>query len=731
MKVSAEVLAAAKRSVAQHRRSFFLTLAVLGFSMLAWAQRERPIQAAAVPATSTTGNSIPQIWVGQSVAALKGPWRFQIGDSPVDPATQRPLWVEPGFDDSRWETMDLSPVPGIADPYNGDPRYVPGWTAKGHPGYMGWAWYRLKVPVAALDGERLALESPIYVDDGFQVFVNGELLGGFGNFDGPGKPPTVSSTAPATFLLPQSAAGSSAGAAPIVQTIAFRVWMGPMGLTHSPYAGGLHYPPMVGTASAIAAQTRLDLFELDAQSAFAPFEGLLLLLLGVLAAGMILFDHSERVYLWIAGVLLFTAMSDGALTAFTLTQFLSLRTYFMFFDVFSNPIQSCGWIMVWWYWFRLDRPAWLPKATAALLLLYMVSKALGGDFFYGAALHPPGVAFNTASVVVRLLFLPLLIFVIGLGIRKQGLEGWLVLPAVVPLAISQFSSELIVLNMPVKWAPFGITIFVSQVSNLISAAAISLLLLRRLLLSVRRQRELALDLKQAQELQSMLNPEAQFDFPGFALTTAYRPALEVGGDFFKITPLEGGGMQILLGDVSGKGLKAAMAVSFILGTLRVLVDECPAPAELLFQLNRRLFGQLQGGFSTCIVIDLEADGRCTLASAGHPAPILNDQELVVAGSLPLGLARDVTYEEKNFELRIGDRLTLYTDGLVEARNSVGELYGFTRLKGLLAARPSARQAADVAREFGQDDDVTVLTLTRVGLSPEAGLRDQVAAALPA
>jgi len=111
MKVSAEVLAAAKRSVAQHRRSFFLTLAVLGFSMLAWAQRERPIQAAAVPATSTTGNSIPQIWVGQSVVALKGPWRFQIGDSPVDPATQRPLWVEPGFDDSRWETMDLSPVP--------------------------------------------------------------------------------------------------------------------------------------------------------------------------------------------------------------------------------------------------------------------------------------------------------------------------------------------------------------------------------------------------------------------------------------------------------------------------------------------------------------------------------------------------------------------------------------------------------------------------------------------
>jgi serine phosphatase RsbU (regulator of sigma subunit) len=118
-------------------------------------------------------------------------------------------------------------------------------------------------------------------------------------------------------------------------------------------------------------------------------------------------------------------------------------------------------------------------------------------------------------------------------------------------------------------------------------------------------------------------------------------------------------------------------------------------------------------------------------SAGHPPPFLNDQELSVSGALPLGLTLDVTYEDKNFELRTGDRLALYTDGLVEARNAAGELYGFTRLKGLLATSPSAQRAADVAREFGQDDDVTVLTLTRVGMSQEAGFGHPATAAVPA
>jgi len=132
-------------------------------------------------------------------------------------------------------------------------------------------------------------------------------------------------------------------------------------------------------------------------------------------------------------------------------------------------------------------------------------------------------------------------------------------------------------------------------------------------------------------------PEALPSMPGFTLTSAYRPAQEVGGDFFQIIPLEGGSTLVILGDVSGKGLKAAMAVSLIVGAARTVAEFSTSPAEILAGLNRRLYGRLQGGFATCVAMRLDADGSCTIASAGHPSPFLNNAELNLPGALPLGL----------------------------------------------------------------------------------------------
>ncbi|MGA8042342.1 MAG: PP2C family protein-serine/threonine phosphatase [Terracidiphilus sp.] len=647
---------------------------------------------------------------GKSVVPLYGPWKFTVGDSPIDPKTGHPLWAEPGFDDSHWETVSLKPEPGWTDPYNGDPRYVPGWTAKGHPGYMGYAWYRLSVPAATADGARLALACPIYVDDGYQVFANGVVVGGYGQFFGPDKLPRVSSTSPAMVLLSEPTAGGTGSAA--TQLLAFRVWMGPMGITHSPYAGGLHYPPFLGEQSAIAAQVQLDWLELAMQSAFAPFEGVLLLLLGIVAAGLILFDPSDRVYLWIAGVLVFTAFADAALTAFTLTQALSLRTYFMFFDVFANPIGLCGWIMVWWHWFQLRRPAWLPKAVAALMLVYMVSKMIGGDFFYGAHPHPPVALFHAISLGVRLIFLPLLIFVIGLGIRKQGAEGWLVLPAVAPLVVTQFSSELIVLDLPVKWSPFGITIFVSQVSNLVSAAAISVLLLRRLLLSVRRQRQMALDVRQAQEVQQFMMPKEPSLIPGLAIETEYLPALEVGGDFFQIVEHpKDGSVLVVAGDVVGKGLRAGMLVALLVGSIHTATDTSLDPEFVLSVLNRRLLrrGDAQ---ATCLALSIANDGQATLANAGHVAPYLNGEALPMEGALPLGMLEDAEPSLLHFQIKQGDQLILMSDGVAEATDANGQLFGFERIHQLLRTATSAAHIAQSAQQFGQEDDISVIAVTR-------------------
>jgi len=173
-----------------------------------------------------------------------------------------------------------------------------------------------------------------------------------------------------------------------------------------------------------------------------------------------------------------------------------------------------------------------------------------------------------------------------------------------------------------------------------------------------------------------------------------------------------------LGDVSGKGLKAAMAVSLIVGAMRMIVEYTDSPAEILAGLNRRLHGRLSGGFATAIAVRLDTHGSCVLASAGHLAPFLNQSEFELPGALPLGLSLDATYEETAFQLGVGDHFALYTDGLLEARSHSGELYGFERLEALFATYPNAAQATEAAVKFGQDDDITVLTLTRLATGEE-------------
>jgi len=229
------------------------------------------------------------------------------------------------------------------------------------------------------------------------------------------------------------------------------------------------------------------------------------------------------------------------------------------------------------------------------------------------------------------------------------------------------------------------------------------------------------DLLGAQELQRVLIPDALPSLPGFSLTSAYRPAQEVGGDFFQIIPVDDstGSTLVVLGDVSGKGLRAAMAVSLIVGAARTLADFTSNPAEILAGLNRRLYGRLKGGFVTCLVLRLDPDGTCVVANAGHPAPFLNHEEIASPGMLPLGVTAHAVYEETRVQLEAGDHFVLYTDGLLEARTPAGELFGFERLRALFTGHPNAEQATEVAVNFGQQDDITVLTLTRLAVGEEA------------
>jgi serine phosphatase RsbU (regulator of sigma subunit) len=190
----------------------------------------------------------------------------------------------------------------------------------------------------------------------------------------------------------------------------------------------------------------------------------------------------------------------------------------------------------------------------------------------------------------------------------------------------------------------------------------------------------------------------------------YKPAGEVGGDFFQILPLTQGGALVAIGDVSGKGMPAAMTVSLLVGMMRMLARSMQSPAAILAVMNQSLMDRMAGGFATCLVLHISPDGAITAANAGHIAPYVNGSEVAVEGGLPLALSNASAYAETRFQLSPEHQLTLLTDGVPEARRADGELFGFER-----AASISAQPAAEIARaaeEFGQEDDITVLSITR-------------------
>jgi hypothetical protein len=243
--------------------------------------------------------------------------------------------------------------------------------------------------------------------------------------------------------------------------------------------------------------------------------------------------------------------------------------------------------------------------------------------------------------------------------------------------------------------------------------ATTLIVLARMLMRDRAEKQrLSTEFESARVVQQVLVPEEIPAMEGFQISALYRPFGEVGGDFFQILPIAEGGVLVAIGDVSGKGMQAAMMVSLLLGKLQVLVETTTSPAEILRGMNHRLEGRSRGGFTTCLVLRVDRDGLATVANAGHIAPYYDGREMAVDGGLPLGLTESAAYTETSFRLEGETQLTLVTDGVVEARAATGELLGFEGTAAL--SRQTAEAIAQAAQAFGQEDDITVLTVVRVG-----------------
>jgi hypothetical protein len=246
------------------------------------------------------------------------------------------------------------------------------------------------------------------------------------------------------------------------------------------------------------------------------------------------------------------------------------------------------------------------------------------------------------------------------------------------------------------------------------------LLLFLVLRTVRIARERAVaaaELLAARTVQQVLIPENITAVPGFLIQSVYHPAGQVGGDFFQILPLKDGGVLVVIGDVSGKGMPAAMTVSLLVGTVRTLAHYTENPGDILAAMNQRMLARSNGGFTTCLVLRADTDHKLTIANAGHIPPYLAGKELALENGLPLGLSAETTYAESTFHISPGQQLTLLTDGVVEARDKSGALYGFERAAAL--SLQTSEAIANAAQAFGQDDDITVLTLSYAGIPVSA------------
>ncbi len=240
------------------------------------------------------------------------------------------------------------------------------------------------------------------------------------------------------------------------------------------------------------------------------------------------------------------------------------------------------------------------------------------------------------------------------------------------------------------------------------AFILMVLLMRRLVEDRQSKVHLENEMEAARAVQQLLLSQSIKPPPNYRIDVAYEPAQQVGGDFYWTHTTADGALLLMVGDVSGKGLKAAMLVNLIMGALRR--EHETNPAAILAGLNRAIAGELHGGFVTACCLRAEAGGEVKVANAGHIAPYLAGQETEVASGLPLGLALESDYEETVLHIAPATALTLVSDGVVEAANSKGELFGFDRTRDI-SNKPAAKIAA-TAKAWGQNDDITVVTLRR-------------------
>jgi hypothetical protein len=628
--------------------------------------------------------------IGRGAVPIDGEWQFHLGDDP--------LWATPAYDDSAWEHITADKT----------------WGAQTHPSYTGFAWYRrhLDIPPSPSSNPKLAILMPP-VEDAYEVFWNGVPIGHQGN-----PPPHAVwyLEQRQSFALPVPDKGVTDG------VLAIRVWTAKL-VSYSPETtGGLTAPPFLGTPVSIEQRIGAQDFAVIHRSFYRRIINILFAIIGVVA--LLTWTRNRRNWLFLWFGLWSLARGTTFLTRLpSISHWLPYPFLHCALQI-GYSIVDCTMMLILLYLFQLQENSRIRRWTWIAIAFNLGASILDGvlaEFWAHAGLTAQWAdAFLAAVTVISRMYVFVLVYQ---GIRRK-LNPEVKLVAVVCffhyvsgiLRIETFQGIRFTHWKIGPWFDLtgiqlaGTRINTREVFDTLLLLALTHALVRYAVRDHQKQTEIENELKSAREVQRVMIPEVIPGVPGYAIHGAYHPAREAGGDFFQIISLECGSTLVILGDVSGKGLKAAMNVALIIGTVRTLAEFESDPKKILAGLNRRLCGRMQGGFTTALLLKLDCFGHCTLANAGHLPPFLNGTELKLNESLPLGILADAEFANQDFILQKGDHLTLYTDGVPEARCKKGELYGFERTRALLANSFSAESVAQAARDFGQDDDITVLTI---------------------
>ncbi len=599
---------------------------------------------------------------GQTPASTQPTVRYQFGDNSQ--------WADSAFDDSSWPVAQNGLVPSRARDTN---RFL---------------WVRIRVTVPANLNGPLALH---LADLGvqpmtWQVFVNGQPLAGQGTFPPQANPanPPVSPV----ISLPSSLAPPGSAA-----LVALREWHVPAFLESRVPS---HPTAVINEAAVLNLTVRAGAAE--ALVANGP-EYALSALLALAGIALLVFWHSSRgrEYLW-AAIMLLSPLATAILTSSPVTARLSFHAQTLAIaGVYSAGLVAE--IEFMWTLFQL-RSRWIHILWHAIWVAFILAEIAEAYFLeFPAFQHLCQIVIVSGIAAFDCILFPVCIREM---FRPGGNRA---------IAAAQSLMEVIILlgvlgySVHLSLGLFPLDLF--QLTLTLLGMAIAAMLFRRAWKAWKESSSLRVEFEAAREVQQQLVVPA-VDVPGFRIESAYAPAKQVGGDFFRILPGEDGGVLVVVGDVSGKGLKAAMTVSAIMGALHDYSSS--RPANVLEHLNRVLHGRV-GGFVTCCATLIAADGTMALANAGNPAPYRNGQEMAVQPGLPLGLLEAATYDETRYQIAPGDRITFVSDGVIEATSSTGELYGFDRTQAI--SNQPAHTIVEAVKQFGQEDDITVLTLTLV------------------